>query len=82
MKPAQTVTVDIKGEVHSGSYTIAKGMLTVSSPLGSKPPVKLGATPARRLAKIILADIVIEARARGLRGAQQLDDVQNLGEAQ
>jgi hypothetical protein len=66
MKPPQIVTVDVKGEVHTGSYTVAKGLLTVTSPLGSKPPVKIGATPARRLAKIILADIVIEARARRL----------------
>jgi hypothetical protein len=68
MRPPQIVTIDIKGEVHTGTYTVLKGMLTVTSPIGSKPPVKLGAMPARRLAKILLADLVIEERARRRRG--------------
>jgi hypothetical protein len=70
VKIPQTVTVDVRGETHAGTYVVSKGMLTVTSPLGSKPPTRIGAAPAKRLAKIILGEIVMEARIRGSSGAR------------
>jgi hypothetical protein len=58
-----SVECEVEGKVHHGTYQVARGVLTVHGPWGSKS-TSPGARPDV-LAKIILREIVQEASAKG-----------------
>lgn len=62
------VTVEREGNTYRGTWTIARGMITVSHPvLGSKTTQVGGSdTPeaAQALAKVMLGELITEAESR------------------
>jgi hypothetical protein len=65
-----SVSVDIDGATHTGSYALKDGWVTVFSAYGSMPAELHQAPPARQLppeqlARLLLGEIVREAKRRG-----------------
>lgn len=63
------VTIVHDGRPYSGRYTVAKGMVTVTTTAGSRA-ARLAGHSAERLAAILLADLVRRIEAQRLEHAQ------------
>lgn len=54
------VSVELNGKTYNGTYTVARGMITVTSVWGTKT-TQVGNMPVEMLAKMLLSEIVHQA---------------------
>ncbi|HWI05560.1 MAG TPA: hypothetical protein VNT52_17270 [Acidimicrobiales bacterium] len=57
------ITVEIDGQTFSGSYEVARGIITVSTAYGRKS-TQVGSTPPDTLARILLRELVQAEKGR------------------
>jgi hypothetical protein len=63
MTAQRTVTIEVRGRIFSGTYSVAKEFLSVSFGNASRTTIYHGVTPAR-IAKMLLRQLALRHAAR------------------